>query len=372
MHSNPVIQITLLKHRGQWCHALGFGYSMDVKEALKSIPGVRWSSTHVTFYIPRDVLSLEGLIKVLRSKKLEPRPAADLLKISRSTQGSHELPKLTPSNLRNLGRFERWMQEKRLADSTVRTYVSVTKFFLQYLQQKRASTITPIWIQRFNFDRIVRLRRSVSYQNQCINGIKKYLEYLGTPLEMGELQRPKKPRRLPEVLSRDEVKRLLEVTANIKHRTLLTLIYSAGLRIGEALALRPADIDSTRMLIHIKAAKGKKDRYTLLSTKFLEELRVYYKAYRPGVYLFEGLSGGAYSAVSARQVFQRSVVKAGIDKKVRLHTLRHSFATHLLENGTDIRYIQSLLGHNDPKTTMIYTHVSTRHISNLKNPFDSF
>lgn len=271
----------------------------------------------------------------------------------------------------DLAAFRRWMQEKRLAASTVDTYVQVTAKFLGYAARKRASEISAIWIQRFNFDEIVKKKRSVSYQNQCINGIKKYLDFLGTPLEVGELQRPRKPKVLPVVLSKEEVKRLLEATANRKHRALLTLVYSAGLRIGEALSLKLNDIDSRRMLIHIQGAKGKKDRYTLLSHKFLTELRDYYRTYRPKVYLFEGQQGGRYSVTSARQVFQRSVRKAGITKKVRLHTLRHSFATHLLEDGVDIRYIQSLLGHNDPKTTMIYTHVSESHIGNLRNPFDN-
>lgn len=271
----------------------------------------------------------------------------------------------------DLAAFRRWMQEKRLAASTVDTYVQVTAKFLGYASRKRAPEISAIWIQRFNFDEIVKKKRSISYQNQCINGIKKYLEFLGTPMEVGELQRPRKPKVLPVILSKEEVKRLLEATANRKHRALLTLVYSAGLRIGEALSLKLNDIDSRRMLIHIQGAKGKKDRYTLLSHKFLTELRDYYRTYRPRVYLFEGQKGGRYSVTSARQVFQRSVRKAGITKKVRLHTLRHSFATHLLEDGVDIRYIQSLLGHNDPKTTMIYTHVSESHIGNLRNPFDN-
>jgi site-specific recombinase XerD len=266
--------------------------------------------------------------------------------------------------------FERWMREKRLSNNTVHTYVAVTKKFLTYLRSKRGSEITALWIQRFNYDRIVAENHSISYQNQCINGIKKYLEFRGTPLEVGRLERPRKPRSLPEVLSQDEIRRLLEVTTNIKHKNLLMLVYSAGLRIGEALSLELSDIDSKRMLIHVKGAKGKKDRYTLLSEKLLISLREYYKSYRPKKLLFEGQKGGAYTAVSARKIIQRSVVKAGITKRVHMHTLRHSFATHLLENGTDIRYIQALLGHNDPKTTMIYTHVSEQHIGNLKNPLD--
>ncbi|WP_233702685.1 tyrosine-type recombinase/integrase [Hyunsoonleella flava] len=158
---------------------------------------------------------------------------------------------------------------------------------------------------------------------------------------------------------------------NLKHKTLLSLIYSAGLRIGEATNIKIKDIDSKRMLIHIKNAKGKKDRYTLLSSSFLELLRDYYKTYKPENYLFEGHNKQQYSSSSAQKILKNAAKKIGLKKRITLHTLRHSFATHLLENGTDIRYIQELLGHNSPKTTMIYTHVSETTIRKIKNPFDN-
>jgi site-specific recombinase XerD len=176
---------------------------------------------------------------------------------------------------------------------------------------------------------------------------------------------------LPNVLSKEDVIAIIAATTNLKHKALLALIYSAGLRISEALAMQPKDIDSKRMLIHVKNAKGKKDRYTLLSEKVLVILREYYNIYQPKTYLFEGQAGGAYSSRSAQTVLKLAVKKAGIDKPVSLHTLRHSFATHLLESGTDLRYIQDLLGHSSPKTTMIYTHVSSSSLKKIKNPFDS-
>lgn len=163
----------------------------------------------------------------------------------------------------------------------------------------------------------------------------------------------------------------LYVFCHLKHKTLLSLLYSGGLRIGEALQLTLKDIDSKRMLIHIKNAKGKKDRYTLLAPSFLTLLRTYYKQYKPTHFLFEGKNGLMYSATSSQKVLKKSLYLAGIHKPVTLHTLRHSFATHLLENGTDIRYIQELLGHSSPKTTMIYTHVSSKKLSNIKNPFEN-
>ncbi|WP_241780993.1 tyrosine-type recombinase/integrase [Cochleicola gelatinilyticus] len=266
--------------------------------------------------------------------------------------------------------YKKWMYEKRLAENTITTYSEATFRFLKYLLQHDAKEITPLWIKRFNYDYIITNGYSISYQNQCISGIKRYIEFRGIDLDIDEIERPRKSQTLPEILSKDEVKRILDCTRNLKHKALLTLLYSGGLRIGEALSMKLTDVDSDRMLLFVQGAKGRKDRYTLLSEKFLNLLREYYKIYRPKKLLFEGQTGLHYSPVSARQVLKRSASKAMITKNIRLHTLRHSFATHLLESGTDIRYIQELLGHNSPKTTMIYTHVTSNSLRNIKNPFD--
>ena len=266
--------------------------------------------------------------------------------------------------------FKRWMVENRLSQNTITTYADAVQRFFEYLNIHDATAIDKQWIGRFNYDYIIKNGFSISYQNQCISGIKKYLEFRGNDTVVGEIIRPKKPNTLPEVLSTYEIKRLLDCTNNLKHKTLLSLLYSAGLRIGEALKLTINDIDSRRMLIYVRGGKGKKDRYTLLSKNILLLLRTYYKAYKPKQFLFEGQAGGPYTAGSARQVFKRSKQCAGIRKNVVLHSLRHSFATHLLETGTDLRYIQQLLGHSNPKTTMIYTHVSQHSLQKIKNPFD--
>ena len=280
------------------------------------------------------------------------------------------LPKLTVEIQLDLQKFRRWLQEKRLSHNTINTYIEVTRFFVRHSILKGTKDYTKRLIESFNYDFIVKEGKSISYQNQCINGIKKYLAYKN--MDVGELNltRPRKEKRLPVVLSKDEVKAIMDVTHNLKHKCLLCLIYLGSLRVGEAINLKINDIDSKRMLIHIKGAKGKKDRYTLLSKSFLNLLRKYYKEFSPKAYLFQGQGNDQYSSSSAQSVLKRSVQIAGIKKKVTLHTLRHSFATHLLENGTDIRYIQELLGHNSPKTTMIYTHVTENSLKNINNPFD--
>ena len=172
------------------------------------------------------------------------------------------------------------------------------------------------------------------------------------------------------MLSEEEISRLISSVENLKHKCLLMLIYSAGLRISEALNLRKADIDTERMQVNIRGGKGKKDRVSLLSTQVLSILEDYYQLYEPVEYIFEGMEGGKYSARSAQQILRKACQRSGIDKKVTLHTLRHSFATHLLETGTDLRYIQVLLGHESSKSTEIYTHVSTKALKNIKSPLD--
>jgi integrase/recombinase XerD len=186
-----------------------------------------------------------------------------------------------------------------------------------------------------------------------------------------KIHRPKRSKVLPNVLSKEEIKLILNAHSNIKHKMMLSLIYSCGLRCGELLALKPVHIDSKRNLVMLKNAKGKKDRITPLSPKILEMLREYFKVYQPTAYLFEGQKAGtSYDARSLQQVIKQAVQKAGISKPVTLHWLRHSYATHLLESGTDLRYIQELLGHNSSKTTEIYTHVSTKSLQQIKSPFD--
>lgn len=186
------------------------------------------------------------------------------------------------------------------------------------------------------------------------------------------VHRPRRKHKLPNVLSKEEVKLILQAHGNIKLKTMLSLIYSCGLRRSELLNLKPNDIDSKRGLVLIKQAKGKKDRIAPLSAKVLELLREYYTAYKPKEWLFEGQSGkGQYDETSLASVLKQALQKSKITKPVTLHWLRHSYATHLLEAGTDLRYIQEILGHRSSRTTEIYTHVSNKSILKIESPFDN-
>ncbi len=260
---------------------------------------------------------------------------------------------------------------KRYSQSTIKTYRYMFREFLKYLYPMALHQVSVKEINSYHYQLVTKKKISRSYQNQSINAIKFYLEQvLGNSPERYRLERPKKVEKLPVILTMSEICQLLNNTQNLKHRTILTTLYSAGLRVGEILNLRIKDIDSKSMRIWVCEGKGVKDRVVMLSPVLLRLLRSYYQRYKPKDYLFESPAGGMYSAVSIRKVLVRSCKKSGIKKHVVPHTLRHSFATHLLENGTNLRYIQTLLGHGNIRTTEIYTHVNSKKLEEVISPLD--
>lgn len=316
---------------------------------MKSIPDARWSAGFGCWHVP-DTFENRMYFNVA------PDPV--------------RLPNVEAQHY--LERYKRYLQSKRYSASTVSTYFDAMRVFFTYFREKSVLAITNDDVIQFNNDYILAQKLSASYQNQMVNAIKLFYEIeRGMALDIEKIHRPKREKKLPNVLSKEEVKQLLEASTNMKHRVILSLIYSCGLRCGEVLKLQPVHIDSQRNVIFIQQAKGKKDRIVPLSPRILELLREYYRYYKPKVYLFEGQKPGEpYSEKSLQSVLKQSLAKTNIQKPVTLHWLRHSYATHLLENGTDLRYIQELLGHNSSKTTEIYTHVSTKSIQNIKSPFD--
>lgn len=289
-------------------------------------------------------------------------------------QTEKHLPVTPAPHITNkLEQFTKWMEHKRYSPNTIRTYTDMVRLFLMFYKDKEIGLLTNDDVVHFVNEYMVKNNLSYSYQNQLVNGLKLfYQEVEKSRIRIEKIQRPRREHKLPNVLSKEEVKSILDAHANIKHKTMLSLIYACGLRRSELLNLKPADVDSKRMLLIIRRAKGRKDRISPISEKTLEMLRTYYKAYKPKVWLFEGQHPGSqYSAKSLQSVLKQALQKANIIKPVTLHWLRHSYATHLLEGGTDLRYIQELLGHKSSKTTEIYTHVSTKQIQQIKSPFDS-
>jgi len=273
----------------------------------------------------------------------------------------------------SMERYTDWLKARRYSANTIKVYSEATGIFLKFLADKQEHEITNEDLDRFNKDYILARNLSSSFQNQFVNAVKLYFRIVqNRQLKPEMIIRPKREKLLPNVLSKEEVKNILHSTRNLKHKMMLSLIYSCGLRCSECLALRPMHIDSKRMLVIIKQSKGRKDRIVPLSEKILVQLREYFKSYRPQQYLFEGqVKGEMYDARSLQSVLKQNVSRAGIRKPVTLHWLRHSYATHLLENGTDLRYIQELLGHSSSRTTEIYTHVSTHNLQRIRSPFDS-
>jgi site-specific recombinase XerD len=260
---------------------------------------------------------------------------------------------------------------RRYSGHTIKAYKFHLKLFLEHFASREPSLLTDRDVFSYLNYLIETKHVSTSFQNQAVNAIKFYFEtVLERPPRTYHLERPKRELRLPSVLSLEEVKSIFSSIANLKHKCLIYLIYSAGLRISEAVNLKVTDVDSMRMLLHIRAGKGKKDRYTILSPLVLEMLRKYYKHYFPAEWLFEGMKGDRYSIRSVQYIFGQALEKSKVRKYATVHTLRHSFATHLLESGVDLRYIQELLGHHSPKTTEIYTHVSNRKLSQIESPIE--
>lgn len=337
----------LIRHKGQDRIAIYFEKKNELIARIKKLPGVRWSATLIAWHLP-------DTDEYRQRFGLAPRFIQN------------------PDHAVKMEAFVHWMRSKRLSESTVKIYSDAVKTFLAFYNDKAIEEIDNQDLIRFNNEYILKKGLSSTYQNQIVNGVKKFYTTIAhRKMDVTLIHRPKPEKTLPNVLSKEEIKMILEAHTNIKHKAMLCMIYSCGLRCGELLALKPIHIDSKRGIVIIKQAKGKKDRIAPLSEKILDMLRIYYKAYKPNTFLFEGQTAGTpYDERSLQQVLKQALIKAKITKPATLHWLRHSYATHLLEAGTDLRYIQELLGHNSSKTTEIYTHVSTREIQKIKSPFD--
>lgn len=345
-----------------------FGYNKSLTTAIKKMPFRSWDAKNKWWSIPfsdKLLAELQAIIKEIGFTFRFEEETKATTKVARKSAFNTVNYRCCPDN------YVLKLKELRYSENTIKTYVSLFEELINHYPSHEIDKLDERMIVAFCQYLVIDRKVSASYQNQSINAIKFYYErVLGGQRKFYMLQRPTKEKTLPNVLSTQEITALLKATLNLKHKAILTTIYSSGLRISEAINLKIKDIDSNRMQIRVEQSKGKKDRYTLLSMKTLELLRRYVKEYRPKEYLFENPEGGPYAARSIQTFFHEVCHKAGITKKVSVHTLRHSFATHLLEKGTDLRYIQVLLGHESSKTTEIYTHVTTKGFDQIKSPLD--
>lgn len=370
------IQMHAGKHRNQDVIILRFEKDQPLIDAVKSLGCARWSTSQRYWYILREKFDLGKVFNAL-----SPHAYVDYSALK--TAGSHKEEAKEPErkkqdnflsekNVERIALFRMWMQHKRYSRSSIDGYCGAIGQFLTFCEPKSADQLGNDDMVRFVNEHLIAKGLSFSYQNQVVNAAKLFFrEIVKSPIEIDKLDRPRREHKLPNVLSKGEVAAILDATPNMKHRSMLSLIYACGLRRSELLKLKPGDVDSKRGMLIIRNAKGRKDRMVPVSEKVIEMLRTYYKAYRPKVWLFEGqVKGTAYSAESLSKVLKNAIKRAGITRNASLHWLRHSYATHLLESGVDLRFIQELLGHKSSKTTEIYTHVSMKSLEKIKSPFD--
>lgn len=339
-------------HKGSNVIWLRFNFNPDLVKAAKAIKA-KWSQSQKCWYLPDN------------------HHFREMFALPEKYVGRSVFAKISPVNIPALTELKNQLQLKSYSPSTIRTYLIEFAQLLYLLKNVPVQSLTYERLRAYFLYCINEQKISDNQLHSRINAIKFYFEQV---LKMdrfyAEIPRPKKPSIVPKALSHQDVKKLFRVVSNSKHLLMLKLCYGMGLRVSEVVNLKITDIDSGRMQVLIEAAKGKKDRYVNLPHAILEALRTYYKAYRPKKYLFEGQYGDRYATRSVQAVFKAALIKAKINKAIGIHGLRHSYATHLLEFGTDISFIQKLMGHNDLKTTLRYTHVSQATIGNIISPLD--
>ncbi len=346
-----------------------------IQALIKGLPNPRWSDTYNMAYITYSKENLgiifntfRGTVWINYNRFLSNKP---INTNNEDMDVAWFRKRKTPPNYRLCPEpYLLKLELKRYANSTVKTYVNFFELFINHFNEMDLQEIDEAHVRAF-LQHLIQKKYSNSYINQAINAIKFYYEaVLGMPNRFYEIERPRKETKLPSVISKEEVLSIINHTNNFKHRCIIQLLYGSGLRRSELLNLKLSDIDSKRMLIKVNDSKGNKDRLTLLSKTALKDLRKYYIKYEPQIYLFEGRKGIKLTGSSVLQIVKKAAARARIRVNVSPHVLRHSFATHLLESGTDLRQIQVLLGHGSTKTTEIYTYVATNTFKEIKNPLD--
>ncbi|NTS44020.1 site-specific integrase [Flavisolibacter sp. BT320] len=382
----PTITLRPFHYRSEEALGLDLNGHLSLEPQIRRLKGIRWCGEKGWWYLPLSqenyhrIKAFTALLATLDARwlcqYLEQRKASQEARLQGEKVSPRRLQQflttpLSPDNQLALKRYTELLELKAYSPATHKTYTGAFYQLLRILGQVPVATLTKERVQAYLLWLLREKHYSATNLHTTINALKFYFEgVVGKGREFSDLPRPKKPHKLPAVLSEEEMIALIEKTENLKHRALLLTAYSAGLRVSELVSLQLRHIDSHRMLIHLHGAKGKRDRMVPLSQKLLETLRIYFRRYRPRVYLFEAEQGKPYNTHYAQAVLREAKQKAGVYKKGSVHLLRHSYATHLLEAGTDIRYIQTFLGHKSLQTTMRYTHVSRLKIEMIQSPLD--
>ncbi|MDN3664385.1 site-specific tyrosine recombinase/integron integrase [Algibacter miyuki] len=365
------ITLAPLTYNSKSCIAITFRYNFDVKEYIKKFDGVFWSNTHRTFYFEYNEARLEAFKAHLQKGNLTLIEDTTTSLVPHKTSKS-KLAILNPEKTTVYHQFLEFLKGKRFSTSTISTYGGFILEFLRFTGEKPLDSLNENDVRRYTEWAVSTLNYAISTHRQMVSGLKHFAHfYPACSINTDKIYMPKKDKKLPIVLSIEEVLSLLQATKNLKHRTIIAMLYGSGLRIGELISLKLSDFDFKRKQLYIQNAKGRKDRYTTIAESLFPLLKNYHNTYKPKVYFIENPNGGHYSPESIRAFLKRNAKTAGITKTITPHTLRHSYATHMLEQGIDIRYIQELLGHSRPETTMIYTHVTRKDLQQIKSPLDN-
>ena len=322
---------------------------------------------NIKYVVSPEVIKIQEVPTYHKHPKLKPTTTSTPIKKALKPGSA-----LSPSHQDALLKMKELLIVKRYQPNTQKSYLSSMTEFLAYYNDKKAEDLTIDDIRVFMLHKIKVDNIKEETQNGLINGIKFYFEKVEKreKFYLYDL-RPRRAKKLPGFLSKEETVKLLTVTENLKHRAILQLIYSAGLRLSELTYLKVRNIKWDMDIIEIKCAKGKKDRISKLAKKVKALLTEYIEEYKPKYYLFEGQTGGKYSDRSVQHIMQNAVQKSGVDENATVHTLRHTFATHMILDGVDLRTVQEYLGHNSPETTAIYTHITDKMKKDVNSPLDN-
>jgi integrase/recombinase XerD len=351
-------------------------YEKEWIKELYSYGKARFDNTRFEWHLTWSKLTCDSLADYFSQKGIEVTVSRKVLPVALAEQRKAEGDKirgrtLMPEAIDALRVMKEYLADTRYSARTSQSYLPQLELFFKYYHHKSPDRITTKDITTFIHDFIIELGYSASYQNQVVSAIKTYFDITGhRKVDTKELERPRRGRALPKVFSKEEIMRILNALRNTKHKLILWVVYSCGLRRSEVTNIRLSDLDRSRKIVHIKEGKGQMDRIVPVSDKVWARIDEYLESYAPKVWLFEGADKKKYSVESVYQIFKAALRKAGINRDVGIHSLRHSYATHLHESGLDIRYIQELLGHKSTKTTEIYTHVSRRNLITVRSPIE--
>ena len=359
--TNDKLNITIQKrnHRGEDRLFIVMPYDLKRIEQIKKIPGRKYSKTHRQWHLPDSPESQKRIRAIISTNQ------------PKQTKNRNRAMTINEFWMSKVQSYELYLAQQRYAHSSINSYKQAVLQFLIWWDNRDISELNLAKIKEYNYQHFIKEKRSRSAQNVWINALKLFLaKESDIRIKVGDVERPKKGKYLPDILSEDEVKRLVNSYTNLKHQTIIMMYYACGMRKSELINLKLSDMDSRRRIIRIRHSKGAKDRDVPMPTALMMQISKYYKRYKPKVYLFNGQNKPQYSARSIDRILENGLIKCGIEKKITIHNLRHSYATHLVERNINLRYIQEALGHNSSKTTELYTRLSKENIANMVSPID--